>query len=186
MARRDGARLARGESAAHETRYTVRPRRNGRVLANSAENWRGSRALGPRGLIRIPPRRFDEDRARFNLARRNEQRRRRQHMQPAAKWTKPAIGSVAAFTRRNAVFVVAAIRVLAGRDSPQCLNMGVTYSPLPRDDKRDSEEERGQESAPCVHCFGSAKKRKGVPAAIIGQRSESKVKRRFAMKQLLL
>ena len=39
--------------------------------------------------------------------------------------------------------------------------MGVTNSPLPRDDKRDSERERGQASAPSVHCFGSAKQRGG-------------------------
>ena len=37
--------------------------------------------------------------------------------------------------------------------------MGVTNSPLPRDDKRDSERESGQASAPSVHCFGSAKQR---------------------------
>lgn len=82
-------------------------------------------------------------------------------MQPAAKRTKPAIGSVAALGRRNAALVVQAMRLLGGRDAPQGLSMGVTNSPLPGDDKRDGERESGQESAPSVHCFGSAKKREG-------------------------
>jgi hypothetical protein len=59
--------------------------------------------------------------------------------------------------------------------------MGVTNSPLPRDDKRDSEKESGQASAPSVHCFGSAKQRGGDSSY-----SQRKVKRRCAMKQLLL
>lgn len=154
--------MAHGSPAANQRRMklcTRWRRAPGARLANSAEKRRSSRALGLRGLIRIPPRRSDKDRARFNRVRRNEQRGRRQYMQRAAKWTKPAIGSAAALTRRNAALVVAAIRLLAGGNAPQGHGMGVTYSPLPRDDKRDSEGECGQASAPSVHCFGSAKQR---------------------------
>ena len=155
-------------------------------LANSAEKRRSSRALGLRGLIRIPPRRFDKDRARFNRVRKNEQRRRRQNMKPAAKLTKAAIGCVAALGGRNAAPVVPAIRLLAGRGAPEGHTMGVSNSPLPRDDKRDSERESGQASAPSVHCFGSASNGEENQTVDIRQRSERKAKLRCAMKQLLL
>jgi len=78
-------------------------------------------------------------------------------MQLAAKPTKAAIASVTALGRWTAAHMAPAIRLFASGDASQGLGMDVTNSSLPRDDKRDSERERGQASTPSVHCFGSAK-----------------------------
>ena len=78
-------------------------------------------------------------------------------MQPTARLTKPAIGTAAALTRRNAALVVPAIRILAGQSDSRGLSMGVTDPALSRDNKRDGERDQQQRPAPSVHRVDSTK-----------------------------
>lgn len=80
--------------------------------------------------------------------------------------------------------MVLAMQTLAGRGADR--GMDVTNLPLPCDDKRKSKKNRGQESAPGVHCFEEPKTLKKLRDVIIRERGERNVKRRRPLEQSLL
>jgi hypothetical protein len=80
--------------------------------------------------------------------------------------------------------VVLAMQTLAGRGADR--GMDVTNPPLPCDDKRKRKGNRGQESAPSVHCFEEPKTLKKLHDIIIREHGERNVKRERPLEQSLL